>query len=129
MNDFMRSIFNYYAKYIYFMPSWNSKARGYRVERNIRLLFENAGWKIVRAGASLGEADLICVKAGKCILLQIKSTKKKALYYYGYMKDKLEDFPFFVVVDFGYGKTRVSHPKKKITIDDGEPLEKFLRKI
>ncbi len=105
----------------------NSKLRGYRAERKIRLMFEAAGWKVVRAGASLGEADLVCIKSAKCLLLQIKSTKKKTFYYYEYMKDRLEDFPFFLVVDFGYGKIRGLPPKKKVTPDDGAPIEELLR--
>lgn len=106
-----------------------TKKKGYRVERKIRILFEKNKWKVVRAGASLGEADLICFKKGKCMLLQVKSTKKKAFYYYGYMKKALEGIPFFVVVDFGYGVTRVARPKHKINKDDGESVESFLKKL
>jgi hypothetical protein len=104
-----------------------AKRKGYRVERKIKLLFEHNGWKVIRAGASLGEADLVCLKRSKCILLQIKSTRKKVLYYNGYCKKKLEGFPFYVVVDFGYGKIRISRPRRKIDLRTGEALEKFLR--
>jgi len=106
-----------------------SKRKGYRVERNIRIILEKNGWKIIRAGASLGDADLICIKNGKCILLQIKSTKKKTFYYYDYMKNKIEGFPFYLVVDFGYGKIRILYPKRKVKIADGLDLKEFLRKI
>jgi len=106
-----------------------SKRKGYRVERNIRLVLEGDGWKVVRAGASLGEADLICIKNGKCILLQVKSTKKKTFYYYGYMKDMIEQFPYFLVVDFGYGKVRILHPKGKVQAGEGTDFREFLRKI
>jgi Holliday junction resolvase len=106
-----------------------SKRKGYRVERKIRLVLEREGWKVVRAGASLGEADLICIKNGKCILLQIKSTKKKSLYYYGYMKNKIEGFPYFLVVDFGYGKIRILYPKGKVEVTEGMDFIEFLRKI
>ncbi|MEM5844333.1 MAG: hypothetical protein QXX07_00850 [Candidatus Aenigmatarchaeota archaeon] len=106
-----------------------SKKKGYRVERKIRKIFESYGWKVVRAGASLGEADLICIKNKKCILLQIKSTKKDALYYKGYFSDKFEGFPFYVVVDFGYGKIRITKPKEKITLEEGKELEDFLKNI
>jgi hypothetical protein len=105
-----------------------SKKKGYRVERKIRLLFESNGWRVIRAGASLGEADLIALKKSKCILLQVKSTKKKVFYYYGYSKQKLEGFPFYVVVDFGYGKIRITKPTRKINLESGEPLEKFLKR-
>jgi Holliday junction resolvase len=106
-----------------------SKRKGYRVERKIRLVLEREGWKVVRAGASLGEADLICIKNGKCILLQIKSTKEKAFYYYDYMKDAIEGFPYFLVVDFGYGKIRILHPKRKVEMSEGSDFKEFLRKI
>jgi hypothetical protein len=106
-----------------------SKAKGYRVERKIRILLESNGWKIVRAGASLGEADLVCLKDGRCILLQIKSTKKKVFYYYEYMGKKLSGFPFYLVVDFGYGVIRITPPKQKVTSMDGISMEDFIRKI
>jgi len=105
------------------------KRKGYIVERKIRILFERDGWKVVRAGASLGEADLICFKEGKCLLLQIKSTRKKTLYYHGYMENSLSGFPFFLVVDFGYGKIRALEPQHKVTIDDGWLLGDFLKNI
>lgn len=104
------------------------KAKGYRVERKIRKIFENFGWITVRAGASLGEADLICLKAGRCLLLQIKSTRKRKLYYYGYSERKLEGFPFYLVVDFGYGKIRIAKPRKLIGVTDGEDLKRFLNR-
>lgn len=102
--------------------------KGYRTERKIRLLLSKYGWKVVRAGASLGESDLVCIKRGKCMLLQIKSSTKKTLYYYGFMKKKLEGFPFYLVVDFGYGKIRILKPKRKISPADGMPIEIFLKK-
>jgi Holliday junction resolvase len=49
-----------------------SKRKGYRVERKIRQIFESNGWRVIRAGASLGEADLVCLKKSKFILMQIK---------------------------------------------------------
>jgi len=103
-----------------------SKKKGYRVERKIRILFEKYGWKVVRAGASLGEADLICMKNKKCILLQIKSTRKKVFYFYGDLLKEIEGFPFFLVVDFGYGNIRILRPVKKVTQDSGKALRDFL---
>jgi len=105
-----------------------SKKKGYRTERKIKNIFEKYGWKVIRAGASLGEADLVCIKNKKCLLVQVKSTRNKIFYYYGYKAKRLEGFPFFVVVDFGYGKIIITKPKQKITIKDGEPLEEFLFK-
>jgi hypothetical protein len=106
----------------------SSKRRGYMVERKIRMMFEKHGWKTIRAGASLGEADIVCVRRGKCVLLQIKSTKKKKFYYYEYMNPKLEGFPFYLVVDFGYSRIRVMPPKKIVFQEDGKDLKDFLRK-
>lgn len=106
----------------------NNRRKGYRVERKIRLLFEKYKWKVIRAGASLGEADLICMKNGKSILLQVKSTKKKVFYFYEYMKKTLERIPFYLVVDFGYGRTRILYPRRRVTIEDGMQLENFLQK-
>jgi len=103
-----------------------NKRKGYRVERKIRLKLEAKGWKVVRAGASIGEADLICIKNKKCILLQIKSTAKKKFYYYGFQKKLLEGFPFYLVVDFGYGKIRILPPTSKVIVTDGHDFEEFL---
>lgn len=105
------------------------KAKGYRAERKIRIIFEKNRWKVVRAGASLGEADLVCLKNGRCVLLQIKSTKKKTFYYYDYMKTSLEGFPFFLVVDFGYNRIRVLPPRPKVAINDGIDIKEFLLKF
>lgn len=105
------------------------KKKGYRAELKIRKMFEENGWKVVRAAGSLGVADLICVKKKRCILLQIKSTKKNKFYYYEYEKDKIEGFPFYLIVDFGYGKIRIVRPKKVITPEDGKDLKEFLSKI
>ncbi|MBI2547497.1 MAG: hypothetical protein HYW23_03565 [Candidatus Aenigmarchaeota archaeon] len=104
----------------------HTKRKGYRIERKIRLFFQKFGWTVIRAGASLGEADLVCLKNQKCILLQVKSTNKKAFYYYGYNLPEFEGFPFFLIVDFGYSKIRILPPKGKVTTSDGEPLEKFI---
>jgi Holliday junction resolvase len=105
-----------------------AKRKGYRIERNVKLEFEKKKWRVIRAGGSLGEADLICIKRGKCILLQIKSTTKGRLYYYGFLRKELEKFPFFIVVDFGYGNVRILHPKPKINPRDGIALKDFLGK-
>ncbi len=105
----------------------HTKRKGYRVERKIRLLFQRFGWNVIRAGSSLGESDLVCLRNRKCILLQIKSTKRQTFYYYGYRQPLFEGFPFFLVVDFGYNKIRVVTPKPKVTTSDGQNLEEFLK--
>ena len=109
------------------MTSKFNKMKGYRSERNIRLFFEKYNWKVIRAGASLGEADLICIKNGRAIFLQIKSTKNIVLYYDGYMPDKLEGLPFYLVVDFGYGRIRILSPQSRVLPKDGMTLKDFLR--
>lgn len=103
-----------------------SKKKGYRVERKIKLLFEKYGWKVIRAGGSLGDADLICIKNKRCVLLQIKSTGKKVFYFYGDLVKKIEGFPFFLIVDFGYGNIRILAPRKKIMPKSGKLLKDFL---
>ena len=103
-----------------------AKRKGYRVERKIKIIFEKNGWHVIRAGASIGQADLICIKNKKCILLQVKSTIKKAFYYYDYKEKTFEGFPFLLVVDFGYGKIRVLEPQKKTIPSDGEDIKEFL---
>jgi Holliday junction resolvase len=105
-----------------------TKKKGYRIERNVKIELEKNGWRVMRAGGSLGDADLIGIKKGKCMLLQIKSTSKKILYYYGYSEKELEGFPFFLVVDFGYGKIRVTEPKARVEVVDGISLKEFLSK-
>ena len=104
------------------------KRRGYIVERKVRKIFEKFGWYVVKAGASLGFADLVCLKRGKCLLIQVKSTRKKVLYYDDYMKKKLAGFDFYVVVDFAYRKIVITKPKKKIFLEKEIELEKFLRR-
>jgi Holliday junction resolvase len=107
----------------------DSRAKGYRVERKIKILFEGRGWLVVRAGRSLGEADLLCLKGGKCILLQVKSTKKERFYYYGVTERTVAGFPFFLVVDFGYGDMRVLPPQPIVTASDGDDMNEFLERI
>jgi len=63
------------------------------------------------------------------MLLQIKSTKKTKFYYYGYSLKMLEGFPFYLIVDFGYGKIRVLHPQKTVSPEDGTDLGDFLKNI
>ncbi len=106
----------------------NNKRKGYRVERKIKLMFAKKGWEVVRAGGSFGAYDLIAFKNGKCLFLQIKSTKKNTLYYNGYKKDSFEGFPFFLVVDFGRNNIRVTKPNEKIRIEDGLDIQNFIDK-
>ncbi|MCW1297085.1 MAG: hypothetical protein QXX36_02240 [Candidatus Rehaiarchaeum fermentans] len=102
----------------------NAKRKGYLVERKIRKLFEKNKYLVIRAGASLGVADLVCIKDGKLIFVQVKSTKKEKYYYYGYMKPKLAGFDFYVIVDFGKGNIVITKPKRIITKKE-KKLEEF----
>ena len=106
-----------------------AKFKGYRVERKIRMKLEGNGWIVVRSGGSFGEADLICIKNGKCVFLQIKSSRKDKVYYYGYMQEKLSGFPFYVVVDFGYGNIEVFKPAEILKKGSGVSFDEFVNQI
>jgi hypothetical protein len=60
-------------------------------------------------------------------MLQVKSTSKPRFYYNEYMERMLEGFEFYLVVDFGYGKTRIMHPQKAVSPEDGTDIGDFLR--
>jgi len=45
------------------------------------------------------------------------------------MGRKFEGFPFYLVVDFGYGKIRIIHPQKIVAQNAGQNLENFLKDI
>ena len=105
-----------------------NKMKGYRAERNVKLSFIKRGWKVVRAGGSLGEYDIIAFKNGKCIFLQIKSTNKRKFYYYGYMEKDYAGFPFKLVVHFRRGRTVVVAPQKIVSENDGEDIDSFIEK-
>jgi Holliday junction resolvase len=104
------------------------KQKGYRVERKVRILFEKNGWKVIRAGASFGEADLVCIKNRKVVFLQVKSTKKPNFYYYGFNESMMEGYPYYLVIDFGYGNVRILPPKSKVNENEGTKLDDFLLK-
>lgn len=54
----------------------NCKAAGTRRENQVKKLMESEGWTVLRAPASIGEADLIAMKAGeRNRLVQVKSNK------------------------------------------------------
>lgn len=100
--------------------------KGYRAEWKIKRLLEENGWLVVRSAGSIGYADLACFKNGKCYFLQVKSSKSKVVYYNGYMENNIHGFPFYVVVDFGYGKIKIFKPKEKLLFEEGEDLKKIL---
>jgi len=106
-----------------------AKYKGYRVEWKIRKILEEDGWIVIRSGGSFGHADLVCIKEGKCVFFQIKSTKKDKIYYYGYMNDKISGFPFFILVDFGHSDIEVFKPSQTLEKGKGIPLREFLDRI
>lgn len=53
----------------------NTKAKGSRNERRSRDLFRQQGYSVTKAGASLGEWDLICIGPTDFILCQVKTNQ------------------------------------------------------
>ncbi|WP_297888888.1 Holliday junction resolvase [Sulfurihydrogenibium sp.] len=53
-----------------------AKAKGSRVERLVKKIFEEYGFKVVRSAGSLGSADLYVEKIG---LIQVKARKKTSI--------------------------------------------------
>ncbi|MBO3753420.1 MAG: hypothetical protein FGF53_00840 [Candidatus Brockarchaeota archaeon] len=104
------------------------RRKGYLAERKIRMFLHKYGWTTVRSGGSLGPADLVCLRRGKCILMQVKSTSKRLLYVQGSIPREIEGFPLYVVVDFGYGDIRVFTPGEKISRQGGIRLREFMEK-
>lgn len=51
--------------------------KGYRVEREVKALFEEAGFKVVRSPASKGSGDLFVEGLGE---VQVKARKEIAIY-------------------------------------------------
>ena len=54
----------------------NPKAKGSRVEREVKKIFEEFGFEVVRSAASLGAADLQVEEIGS---IQVKSRKNFAV--------------------------------------------------
>ncbi|MBO3841604.1 MAG: hypothetical protein FGF48_04225 [Candidatus Brockarchaeota archaeon] len=104
------------------------RRKGYLAERKIRMFLHKYGWTTVRSGGSLGPVDLVCLRRGKCILMQVKSTSKRLLYVHGSIPREIEGFPLYVVVDFGYGDIRVFTPGEKISRQGGIRLREFMKK-
>lgn len=53
----------------------NAKAAGTARERQVRKGLEEKGWIVARPGASLGAADLVAQKNGRCLYIQVKANK------------------------------------------------------
>lgn len=104
-----------------------NKLKGYLAERKIRKAFEKAGWATIRSGGSQGPADLVCLKNKTCILIQVKSTRRKTLRVE--LPSMIQGFPLFIIVDFGYNRVRVFKPGELISWRRGLGLEAFLRSL
>jgi len=106
----------------------NSKLKGYLAERKIRKRFEEAGWVTIRSGGSQGPADLACLKNGRCILLQVKATRRRSLNIKG-LPLEVQGFPLFLVVDFGYNRVKVFKPGDLVTRSRGILLDSFINSL
>ena len=51
----------------------SAKGRGSRAERKVKAQLEGEGWLVVKAGGSLGAADLLACRAGRIMLVQVKA--------------------------------------------------------
>jgi Holliday junction resolvase len=105
------------------------KRKGYLAERKIRMLLHKYGWVTIKSGGSLGPADLVCLRKGRCVLMQVKSTRKRSVYFKGPMPREVEGFPLYVVVDFGYRNIRVFTPGEKISRQAGILLKEFVENV
>ena len=54
----------------------NPKAKGSRVERQVKKIFEEAGFEVIRSAGSLGKADLEVKEIGS---IQVKARKNFAV--------------------------------------------------
>lgn len=61
-----------------------SSRRGITRERQVRLLLEDDDWFVVRAAGSLGDADLVALKAGRVPrIIEIKSSARGPYHSFG----------------------------------------------
>jgi len=59
------------------MPLKSPKAKGSRVEREIKRVFEEAGFEVIRSAGSLGKGDLYVAGIGS---IQVKARKSLNIY-------------------------------------------------
>lgn len=104
-----------------------SKRKGYVVERKVRMFFQRHGWATIKSGGSLGLVDVVCLKKGRCILMQVKSTKKTTLYAVEKISHEIQGFPLYFVVDFGYGNIRVFKSSERMDRKGGMTLSEFVK--
>jgi len=89
-------------------------------------MFKEAGWAVVRSGGSLGPIDLVCMRAGEVVLVQVKRKAKGPLYLAERVPRRVQGFPVMLVADFGRGNFRVAPKKHRINPRDGISLREFL---
>ncbi len=58
----------------------NPKAKGTRIEREIKRIFEKHGFKVIRSAGSLGLADLLVYHPRFTLSLQVKGRKTFSCY-------------------------------------------------
>jgi len=66
-----------------------SSSRGIARERAVRRLLEDDGWWVCRAAGSLGDADLVALRASsalvhpRALMIEVKSTHRGAFHSFG----------------------------------------------
>lgn len=82
---------------------------------------------MVRSGGSLGPVDLVCVRDGEVMFVQVKRNVKGYIYLSRDVPERVQGFPLVFVADFGRGNIRVVPKKSGVTSRDGKLLWEFLR--
>jgi len=93
----------------------------------VRDVFRKHGWVVIRSGGSLGPVDLVCIRDGSIMLVQVKSSKGSQIYLGEEIPEKLMGFQLLIVVNFGRGNIRVVPHKKKASVNEGTLLEYYLQ--
>jgi Holliday junction resolvase len=104
----------------------SAKRRGTRTEYAVRDIFRAAGWAVIRSGGSLGPVDLVCIRHGRLVLVQVKRSAGAYLYLGRDIHKRVQGFPIVFVADFGRGNIRVVPRKVSVTPTDGIPIWEFL---
>lgn len=104
----------------------SAKRRGTKSEYLVRDRFKEAGWAVVRSGGSLGPVDLVCMRRGEVVLVQVKRKADGPLYLAEKVPCRVQGFPVTLVADFGRGNLRVVPKRHRINPRDGISLGKFL---
>ena len=68
------------------------KRKGTYVERKIAQKLKDKGWIVIRSTGSFGQADLVCIREGKAMFIECKSTKNEYQYL---TKEEVEALMYF----------------------------------